>query len=128
MRKFFVAGAAFAVLIAQAAFADARSEVAQAAKHVELALMAGSIEDVHHQVHQALNCLVGPNAGHYFDPTELNPCAHMGKGAILDTKGATQKKLLSNASDLLYGGAISGDPLDAKVYVRKAQPLLQAVK
>ena len=88
-RKLYI-GAAVALLFPTAVFADAHSEIINAAEHAGYAAAAADIAGVHAHLHHALNCLVGPG-GNGFDTKEINPCAHSGNGIIPDTSDAANK-------------------------------------
>lgn len=103
-------------LAGPAARADAKSEIATAATHAELAASASDIAGTHTHLHHTLNCLVGPN-GKGFDAKELNPCANNGSGAIPDTSDANKKKALEAAADKARAGIAA---IDLKVAQKDA--------
>ena len=86
-----------ALLLPAAAFADAHSEIVNAATHAGLAAQGADLAAVHMHLHHTLNCLVGPS-GAGFDAHEINPCANAGNGAIPDATGAAKKKALEAAA------------------------------
>ena len=94
LRLWFVVVSA-AALIPVAAFADAHSEIVQAATHAGLAAQSTDVAMVHMHLHHTLNCLVGPD-GPGFDAKEMNPCANAGAGAIPD--GGIMKKMMLEAA------------------------------
>lgn len=76
-----------------AAYAGASSEVATAAEHAGFSAAATTLRVAHMHLHHTLNCLVGPK-GRGFNSKFMNPCAHIGHGAIPDTRDAhTRTKL-----------------------------------
>lgn len=127
MRRFLIAGAAFAALCAPAALADAHSEVVQAETHAGLAEKASDITGVHQHLHHALNCLVGPK-GDGYDAKEMNPCANAGSGAIPDTTDAAKKKALQAAADQLSSSIAETDETKAKAGATKAAGMLKAAE
>ena len=87
---FLGAAAAVALCLPTVAFADAHSEIVNAAEHAGYAAASADIAGIHAHLHHALNCLVGPG-GNGFDAKQMNPCAQSGKGVIPDTTDATKK-------------------------------------
>ncbi len=63
------------------------SEIAVAAKHAGLSAESTTLWVAHMHLHHTLNCLVGP-AGLGFSSKYFNPCAHLGHGAIPDSKNS----------------------------------------
>jgi len=120
----FAAAILFAPL---SAFADAKSEIVNAATHADLAAQASDIAGVHSHLHHALNCLVGPN-GMGFDAHELNPCANAGNGAIPDTKDAATKAKLNDAANTARAGIAASDLATAKKAATEAATALKAIK
>jgi len=127
MRTFIVAAIGAAALVAPAALADAHSEIADAAAHAGYAAGAADLAGVHHHLHHALNCIVGP-AGEGFDAKEMNPCANSGNGAMADSESQAQKTALQNAIDMLNAGIGSQDIKSAKADASKAEALLKAAE
>jgi hypothetical protein len=125
MWKFVPAAFVSLAFVASAAFADAHSEVVQAATHAGLAAKAGDVDTVHQHLHHALNCLVGPN-GTGYDAHEMNPCAQAGNGAIPDTADAAKKKSLQAAADQLAAGIAESDLAKAQAIATEAASMLQS--
>ena len=93
--RLWIVVASLAALTPVAAFADAHSEIVQAATHAGLAAQSTDVAMVHTHLHHTLNCLVGPD-GPGFDAKEMNPCANAGAGAIPD--GGIMKKMMLEAA------------------------------
>lgn len=91
-----------------AARADAESEAATALQHAYLAAQAPSVAEVHTQLHQVINCLVGPKDS-LFDAGQPNPCAKLGKGALADTADGAKRNHIKDAVDLAGMGIASTD-------------------
>jgi len=127
MRKFIAVGAAFAAFLAPAALADMHSEIAEAATHAGYAAKAADLAGVHHHLHHALNCVVGPK-GQGFDAQEMDPCANAGNGAMPDSDSQTQKTALQNAIDMLNAGIGAKDVKTAKADAAKAEAMLKAAE
>ena len=127
MRTFVAAAIGAAALISPAALADAHSEIAEAAAHAGYAAAAADIAGVHHHLHHALNCVVGPN-GEGFDAKEMNPCANAGNGAIPDTSDAAKQKSLQAAADELTAGLAETDQTKAAASAAKAAKMLKAAE
>ena len=111
-RKLYL-GAAAALLFPTAAFADAHSEIVNAAEHAGYAAAAADIAGVHAHLHHALNCLVGPS-GKGFDAKEINPCAHAGNGIIPDTSDAAKKASFEAAAAKAREGIADNNLVTAK--------------
>lgn len=111
-RKLYM-GAAAALLFPTAVFADAHSEIVNAAEHAGYAAAAADIAGVHAHLHHALNCLVGPG-GNGFDAKELNPCAHAGNEIIPDTSDAAKKASFEAAAAKAREGIADGNLASAK--------------
>lgn len=99
---------ASAVLSSAAALADANAETAAALKEAYRAAEAPTLAEVHAHLHQVVNCLVGPKDS-LFDASQPNPCAKLGKGALIDTKDETARNHLHDAVDLAGMGIASSD-------------------
>jgi hypothetical protein len=124
MKSFAFAALAALSLVANAALADAHSEVVQAETHAGLAGSAKDLATVHAHMHHALNCLVGPN-GKGFDAKEMNPCANAGNGAIPDTTDTMKKKSLENAAAELTTGIADSDLAKAQNAATTAASILK---
>jgi hypothetical protein len=109
------------------AYADAASEIATAAQQAGLAAAAANLVETHMHLHQALNCLVGPQDGD-FDKTNMNPCAQKGKGAFPDESDAEIKTKLQSAMSAAEDGIASRDEATAKKNAATVQTLLDAIK
>lgn len=88
--------AACAALTATPVLADTAAEISIAQTHAGLASKAADLKGVQMHLHHAVNCLVGPG-GQGFDPSNANPCAKAGNGAIPDSMDAGQKAKLQTA-------------------------------
>ena len=110
-----------------AAYADAKSEIATAAQHAGLAATAPDLAQTHMHLHQAMNCLVGPQDAD-FDKTNTNPCAQQGKGAFPDESDPEIKTKLQNAMSAAADGIASRDVATAKKNAATAESLLNAIK
>ena len=121
--------AAFATLLlpATAMAADVAGEIVTAGTHAQLAAQASDLDMVHMHLHHTLNCLVGPGAPG-FDPTNLNPCAGSGSGAIPDTTDAAKKQLLQGAVTTAEAGIAASDITVAKQDATSVYNQLQAAK
>jgi len=117
-------GAAAALLLPTAAYADAHSQIVNAAEHAGYAAEAADIAGVHAHLHHALNCLVGPG-GNGFDAKEINPCAHSGNGIIPDTTDSTKKASFEAAAAKARAGIADGNLAAAK---KTAADLAAALK
>jgi hypothetical protein len=82
---------------------------------------------VHMHLHHTVNCLVGPK-GADFDPTNLNPCAGSGSGAIPDSSDPAKIQALDNALAVAEAGIVSPDITTAKTDATNVYNQLQAVK
>jgi len=127
MKTFMTAGAVFAALVAPAALADAHSEIVQAEAHAGYAAAAADIAGVHHHLHHALNCLVGPS-GTGFDAKEMNPCANAGNGAIPDASDTAKKASLQAAADEITAALAETNETKAKADATKADAMLKAAE
>jgi len=117
-----------ALMLPAAAFAaDVQGEIVTAATHAQLAANAGDLEMVHMHLHHTVNCLVGPK-GADFDPTNLNPCAGSGSGAIPDSSDPAKIQALDNALAVAEAGIVSPDITTAKTDATNVYNQLQAVK
>ncbi|HEX4028459.1 MAG TPA: hypothetical protein VHX18_12635 [Rhizomicrobium sp.] len=95
--------AACAALTATPVLADTAAELSIAQTHAGLAAKATDLKMVQMHLHHAVNCLVGPG-GAGFDPSNANPCAKAGNGAIPDSTDAAQKaKLQAAVADASQG-------------------------
>ena len=111
-----------AMLLPLPAFADAHSEIVQAATHAGLAAQSGDVAMVHTHLHHTLNCLVGPK-GAGFDANQMNPCANAGNGAIPD--GGMLKKLpLEAAAAETRLGIAEPDLAKAQAHAAKTADML----
>ena len=110
-----------------AAYADAASEIATAAQHAGLAAAAPSLVETRMHLHEALNCLVGPQDGD-FDKTNMNPCAQEGKGAFPDESNPEIKTKLQSAMAAAEDGIASSDQATAKKDAATVESLLDAIK
>ena len=123
-------GAAIAALILAplpVLAADAAGEIVTAATHAELASKAGNLAGTQMHLHHALNCLVGPS-GTGFDPSNLNPCASSGTGAIPDTADAAKKAKLEAAAGTVRAGLAASDVALAQKDAADAAKALYALK
>jgi hypothetical protein len=109
------------------AYADAASEIATAAQHAGLAAAAPNLAQTRMQLHQVMNCLVGPLDGD-FDKTAGNPCAQQGKGAYIDETNPDIKVKLQSAMSLVADGIAAGDEAAAKNNATTAAAQLGAIK
>jgi hypothetical protein len=88
--------AACAALTATPVLADTAAELNIAQNHAGMAAKAADLKTVQMHLHHAVNCLVGPG-GPGFDPSNANPCAKAGNGAIPDSTDPAQKAKLQAA-------------------------------
>jgi hypothetical protein len=109
------------------AFADAAAEIATAAQHSGLAAAAPDLRQTHMQLHQVMNCLVGPRDGD-FDKTNMNPCAQQGNGAFPDQSNPDIKTKLISAMSLVADGIAATDDATAKKNAAMAETQLNAIK
>src|SRR3954463_7418315 len=109
------------------AYADAAAETATAAQHAGLAAAAPDLRQAHTQLHQVMNCLVGPGDGD-FDKTTSNPCAQQGKGAFLDEVNPDNKAKLQTAMSLVADAIASSDEATAKKNAAMVETQLNAIK
>ena len=114
--------AAVAALTPVAAFADAHSEIVQAATHAGLAAQSTDVAMVHMHLHHTLNCLVGPD-GPGFDAKEMNPCANAGAGAIPDG-GIMKKMMLEAAANEARLGIAEPDLAKAQAHAQTTAKML----
>jgi hypothetical protein len=105
--------AACAALTATPVLADTAAELNIAQTHAGLAAKATDLKTVQMHLHHAVNCLVGPS-GKGFDPTNANPCAKAGNGAIPDSMDAAQKAKLQTAVADASQGFSATDVADAQ--------------
>lgn len=95
--------AACAALTATPVLADTAAELNIAQTHAGMAAKSTDLKTVQMHLHHAVNCLVGPG-GKDFDPSNANPCAKAGKGAIPDSTDQAQKtKLEAAVADAMPG-------------------------
>lgn len=127
MKTTMLALAAGLSLIAVQASADVKSEIVNAETHAGLAAKATTIDGVHMHLHHALNCLAGP-AGAGFDAKQMNPCAHSGNGAILDSTDAAKKKSLQAAADKAASGIAATDLAAAQKDASETEAMLKALE
>ncbi|HEX7775569.1 MAG TPA: hypothetical protein VF449_03475 [Parvibaculum sp.] len=113
-------------LSASAFAADAKPEIAEAAKHAGLAGNSGGIDGVHAHLHHTLNCLEGPK-GTDFDAKEMNPCEGMGSGAIPDAADATTKSSLAAAAKEAQAGVTETDLPAAQTHARNTEVMLNKI-
>lgn len=106
-----------------AARADAASETSMALTHAYQAAQSTTMDEVHANLHQVVNCLVGPK-DELFDVKERNPCAKAGKGAIADTTDPEKKRHLQDAVDMAQMGIVSNDVGKANAYATGAATAL----
>jgi hypothetical protein len=118
-----VLSAALFALGAQAA--DVHGEIVTAATHAGLAAQGTDIDTVHMHLHHTLNCLVGPG-GTGFDPTQMNPCANSGNGAIPDSSDAAKKAALQNAANEAQTGLAETNLVKAQNDASNTAALLKA--
>jgi hypothetical protein len=109
------------------AYADAAAEIATAAQHAGLAAAAPNLVQTHMQLHQVMNCLVGPRDGD-FDKTVANPCAQQGGGAFPDESNPDIKVKLQSAMSAVADGIDSKDDATAKKNAAMAETQLNAIK
>jgi hypothetical protein len=111
-----------------AAFAgDEGAEITNAATHAGLAAQAGDIAGVHTHLHHTVNCLVGPG-GAGFDPSQLNPCANTGKGAIPDAGSDSTRQALQAALATADSGLASNDLSTAQKDAAATETTLKGIK
>jgi len=120
----FAAAACFAAL---PALADEAGELSIAQTHAGLAAKATAIDGVHMHLHHALNCLVGPG-GAGFDPSNANPCAKAGNGAIPDSTDAGQKTKLAAAVSKAEAGIAATDLAAAQAAATDTAAAIGAAK
>jgi len=119
---------ALALMLPAAAFAaDLSGEIVTAGTHAQLAANAGDLGMVHMHLHHTVNCLVGPK-GADFDPTNINPCAGSGNGAIVDSTDTAQIQKLNAAVATAEAGIVSPDVATAKMDATSVYSQLQAAK
>jgi hypothetical protein len=87
---------------------DPAIEISIAQAHAFAAAEAGELDEVHTELRQVVNCLVGPG-DKQFDPTTLNPCAKAGRGAIPDTPEPASKRRLQDAVEMAELGIVATD-------------------
>ena len=110
-----------------AAYADAATEIATAAQHAGLAATAPDLRQTHTQLHEVMNCLVGPLDGD-FDKAAANPCAQQGKGAYPDETNSDIKVKLQTAMSLIADAIASSDDATAKKNAATVESQLTAIK
>ncbi len=99
---------ASACILAAGAWADATAETATALQHAYQAAQSVTLPEIHAGLHRTVNCLVGPK-DHLFDASQANPCAKIGKGALVDTRDETKKEHLKDAVDMAEMGIAADD-------------------
>jgi len=105
--------AACAALTATPVLADTAAELNIAQNHAGMAAKATDLKTAQMHLHHAVNCLVGPG-GAGFDPSNANPCAKAGNGAIPDSTDAAQKEKLRAAVADASKGFSATDVADAQ--------------
>jgi len=126
MKILLAAGSLF--LLSTSAFAaDLGAEISTAATHAGLAAKAPDIMGVHMHMHHAINCLEGAK-GADFDPSNANPCANSGAGALVDSTDAGQKAKLQGAVATLKTGLASNDMAAAAKDASDASAAITAAK
>lgn len=88
--------------------ADVALEMTTAKARAFAAAEAGDLGEVHANLHQVVNCLVGPG-DKLFDSSVDNPCARAGRGAIPDTGNPGVKRRLQDAVEMAELGLASDD-------------------
>jgi hypothetical protein len=106
---------------------DEGAEITTAATHAGLAAQAADIEGVHTHLHHTVNCLVGPG-GPGFDPSQLNPCANSGKGAIPDAANDSTKQALQAALAQANSGLAANDLPTAQKDAAGTETTLKGIK
>lgn len=117
----FASGGAFAVDV------QLDKEIAAAATHAGYAASAGDVDGVRSHLHHTINCLVGPD-GKGFDAKQMNPCAALGNGAMVDAtdKGTIMALEAARAS---AADAIAEDDLGkAQAGATAVQSMLSAIQ
>lgn len=114
-----------AALTVGTAWADSAAETATALQYVYKAAQADKIADIHANLHQAVNCLVGPKDS-LFDKSQPNPCAKSGSGVIATTKDPKLKKHLQDAVDMAEMAIATDDPDNAMMLATGAAGALRA--
>ena len=107
--------------------ADQAKEVETAAIHAGLAAASKDILLAHIHLHHTINCLVGPRGAGY-DDNEMNPCVHMGDGALPDTTDTTQRKALEAALEHATAGLAVNELAAVQKIATEIQTQLKAVK
>jgi len=123
----FAAAVAWLMLPAASFAADLEGEIVTAATHAQLATQASDLQMVHMHLHHTVNCLVGPK-GADFDPTNLNPCAGSGSGAIPDSSDPAKIEALNKALAVAEAGIVSPDIGVAKGDAGSVYTQLEAAK
>ncbi|HWA70406.1 MAG TPA: hypothetical protein VG821_11305 [Rhizomicrobium sp.] len=126
MKKILFAAAAVS-LLATPAFADLAGELITAQTHAGLAAKATELDKVHMHLHHALNCLVGPS-GDGFDPSNANPCAKQGNGAIPDAGNAAQTTKLNAAAATAKAGIANMDLAGAQAAATQTADAIGAAR
>lgn len=106
---------------------DEGAEITNAATHAGLAAQAADITGVHMHLHHAVNCLVGPG-GAGFDPSQLNPCANTGKGAIPDADSESTRQALQAALAKANSGLASNNLATAQKDAAGTEAMLKGIK
>ena len=109
------------------ATADANQAIDTASKHAQMAVDSLNKTTADKHLHHVINCLVGP-AGKSFDAAFENPCAGMGKGALIDIQNKAEKaqleKALAEAEKGLKAKSYEATQVDAKRTFKTLQHVL----
>lgn len=119
--------AACAALTATPVLADTAAELNIAQNHAGMAAKATDLKTVQMHLHHAVNCLVGPG-GQGFDPSNANPCAKAGNGAIPDSTDPAQKAKLQAAVADASQGFSATDVASAQQAAQKTANAIGAAK
>src|ERR1700743_3767832 len=119
--------AACAALTATPVLADTAAELSIAQNHAGMAAKAAALKPAQMHRHHAATCLVGPGGAAY-DPSNANPCAKAGNGAIPDSMDAGQKAKLQTAVADAGPGLTTTDLAAAQAAAQKTADAIGAAK
>lgn len=119
--------AACMALTATPVLADTAAEINIALTHAGFAAKGADLKTVQMHLHHTVNCLVGPG-GEGFDPSNANPCAKAGNGAIPNSTDPAQKAKLQAAVADASKGFSATDVAAAQEAARTTADALAAAK
>jgi hypothetical protein len=116
-----------ALMFSSSAIADTALELATATDHAGYATTSLNLSAIHEHLHHAVNCLVGSGRKE-FDSGVENPCAKMGRGAIVDVTDPTLKAKLEDIVAEAQSGISSNDEATARGIAVKVYSTLRTTK